>query len=148
MNATPRPWRDWLDRLGTRPDLGLSDGRHWRLIFLGAVIFVLNALPEAGWVSSPADRYAWLLALCLGPVLVSQGASGLLLRRGNETLCSPFRWSPWGSSCSTSGWDPRGRSAWRSRPARSSRSVRGDRADDEAALAWHPRDSQGSPGGC
>lgn len=83
---TPRPLMRLMDRLGTSPDLEHSNGRHWRSIFFGVVIFVLNALPEAGWVSSPADQYARLLALCLGQVLVSQGASGLLLRRGNETL--------------------------------------------------------------
>ena len=85
-NETPRPLARLVDRLGTRPYLGQSDGRHWRSVVAGVVLFVVNALPEAGWVSSPADQYARLLALCLGPVLASQGASGLLLRRGNETL--------------------------------------------------------------
>jgi Na+-driven multidrug efflux pump len=75
-----------VDRLGTGLDLEHSDGRHWRSVVLGTVLFAVNALPEAGWVSSPADQYARLLALCLGPILVSQGASGLLLRRGKETL--------------------------------------------------------------
>ncbi len=84
-NATPHPVRRFVDRLGARPDPGRSDGWHWRLVVSGAVVFVVNALPEAGWVSSPADQYSRLLALCLGPILVSQGASGLL-RRGNETL--------------------------------------------------------------
>jgi Na+-driven multidrug efflux pump len=85
-NETSRPLMRLVDRLGTSPHLGLSDGRHWRSIFLGAVIFALNALPDPGWVSSTADQYARLLWLCLGPILVSQGASGLLLRRGKETL--------------------------------------------------------------
>ena len=85
-NETPRPLEKLVDRLGTRPDLEHSNSRHWRLVVLGTVLFALNALPEAGWVSSPADQYSRLLALCLGPTLVSQGASGLLLRRGNETL--------------------------------------------------------------
>ncbi len=75
-----------VDRLGARPDLGRPDGRHWLSVVLGAVLFAVNALPEAGWVSSPADQYSRLLALCLGPILVSRGASGLLLRRGKETL--------------------------------------------------------------
>ena len=64
-NETPRPLMRLVDRLGTRPDLGQSDGRHWRLVVVGVVLFVLNALPEAGWVSSPADQYARLLWLCL-----------------------------------------------------------------------------------
>jgi hypothetical protein len=72
-NETTRPLERLVDRLGARPDLGGSDGRHWRLVVAGAVLFVVNALPEAGWVSSPADQYARLLALCLGPILVSQG---------------------------------------------------------------------------
>jgi Na+-driven multidrug efflux pump len=85
-NATARPLARLVDRLGTRPAPGQSDGRHWRSVVLGTVLFALNALPEAGWVSSPADQYSRLLALCLGPILVSQGASGLLLRRGKDTL--------------------------------------------------------------
>ena len=85
-NETPRPLVRLVDRLGTRPDLGQSDGRHWRSVVAGVVLFVLNVLPEAGWVSSPADQYARLVWLCLGPVMASSGASGLLLRRGNETL--------------------------------------------------------------
>ena len=85
-NETSRPLMRLVDQLGTSPDLGRSDGSHWRLIFAGAVLFALNALPGAGWVSSTADQYARLLALCLGPTLVSSGASGLLMRRGNGTL--------------------------------------------------------------
>ncbi len=85
-NETPRSLMRLVDRIGTSPDPGLSDGRHWRSIFFGAVIFALNALPDPGWVSSPADQYSRLLWLCLGPTLVSQGASGLLMRRGKETL--------------------------------------------------------------
>jgi Na+-driven multidrug efflux pump len=85
-NETPRPLKRLVDRLGASPNLELSNSRHWRLVVFGVVIFALNALLEAGWVSSPADQYSRLLALCLGPTLVSQGASGLLLRRGNETL--------------------------------------------------------------
>jgi hypothetical protein len=85
-NETTRPLERLVDRLGARPDLGRSDGRHWRLVVAGAVLFVVNALPEAGWVSSPADQYARLLALCLGLTFVSWGASGLLLRRDNGTL--------------------------------------------------------------
>jgi hypothetical protein len=85
-NATARPLARLVDRLGTRPAPGQSDGRHWRSVLLGTVLFAVNALPDPGWVSSPADEYARLLALCLGPILVSQGASGLLLRRGKETL--------------------------------------------------------------
>jgi Na+-driven multidrug efflux pump len=85
-NARPHPVTRFVDRLGARPDPGLSDGRHWRSIFLGAVIFALNALPDPGWVSSPADQYVRLLWLCLGLTFVSSGASGLLLRRGKEAL--------------------------------------------------------------
>ena len=55
------------------------------------MVFALNARPGAGWVSSPADRYARLLALCVGLTLVSWGASGiLLLRRGKEALSLAF----------------------------------------------------------
>jgi Na+-driven multidrug efflux pump len=89
-NETPRSLERLVDRLGISPDLEHSDGRHWRLVVFGAVIFALNALPEAGWDSSPADQYSRLLALSLGPILVSQGASGLLLRRGKETLSLGF----------------------------------------------------------
>jgi hypothetical protein len=89
-NATPRYLERLVDRLGARPDLGRSDGWHWRLVVLGAIVFVVNALPEAGWVSSPADRYARLLALCVGLTFVSWGVSGLLLRRGKEALSLGF----------------------------------------------------------
>ena len=72
-NETPRPLVRLVDRLGTSPDLERSDGQHWRLVVLGTVLFAVNALPEAGWVSSPAAQYSRLLALGLGPILVSRG---------------------------------------------------------------------------
>ena len=88
-NATPHPVTRFVDRLGARPDLGRSDGWHWRLVVSGVVLFVVNALPEAAWVSSPADQYARMLALCVGLNMAWWGASGLLLSRGKE---APSLW--------------------------------------------------------
>ena len=47
-NATPRPLERLVDRLCASPDLGRSDGRHWLSVVFGAVLFAVNALPEAG----------------------------------------------------------------------------------------------------
>ncbi len=85
-DATPLPLEGLVGLLGVRPDPGRSDGWHWRLVVAGAVVFAVNAPPEAGWDSSPGDPYARLLALCVGLNMASWGASGLLLRRGREAL--------------------------------------------------------------
>ena len=75
-----------VDRFGARPEPERSDGWHWYLVVLGVFLLAVNALPGAGWASSPGDPYAWLLALCVGLNFASWGASGLLLRRGRGTL--------------------------------------------------------------
>lgn len=85
-HATTRPLERLVDLLGARPDPGRSDGWYWRLVVAGAVMFAVNVLPGAEWVSSASDQYARLLALCVGLTLASWGASGLLLRRGSEAL--------------------------------------------------------------
>ena len=90
MNAKTRPLTRLVDLFGIRPDLERSDGWHWRLVVAGAVLFALNALPEAGWDSSHGDAYTQLLALCVGLNMASWGASGLLLRRGREALSVGF----------------------------------------------------------
>ncbi len=85
-DATPSPLERLVDLFGVRPDPGRSDGWHWYLVVFGAFLFAVNALPAAGWVSSPGDPYARLLALCVGLNMASWGASGLLLRRGREAF--------------------------------------------------------------
>lgn len=90
MSAPPRSLMRLVGLLGTRPDPERSGGAGWFMVVVGAANIALSAWALASGPTPGTDPDTRLVALSVGLMLASCGASILLLRHGNEALSRWF----------------------------------------------------------
>lgn len=92
VSESPQALMGLVDWAGTRPAPGRSRGADWFVVVVGVANTALSAWALASGTASSSgmDPYTRLLALCVGLMLASLGASGLLAQRGNGALSGWF----------------------------------------------------------